>query len=128
MLSVTPISEKVIQHKNEWITVGRKILAHYGCAETPAEIGKCIDMWKKDHRVAEQEMIDGLGFLFGEWIVTEHGGSWVWVSDSFGEIPAIQRVPGGSITYALDVVSKRLRDGSIAARELPSIADVYAMR
>jgi len=73
-------------------------------------------------------MLDGLGFLFGELMISRHGGTWVWVVDSFGQTPAIQKVPGGSITYALDVVSKRLRDSSIAARELPTIVDIYATR
>jgi hypothetical protein len=126
MTSITPLSGTVIQNKNAWIAVGRQILAFYGCTETPADIGKCIDDWKKDRRVAEKEMIDGLGFMFGELIIAQHGGSWIWVSDSFGQTPAIQRSPEGPITYALDIVSKRLRDDSSATRELRSIVDLYA--
>jgi hypothetical protein len=108
-----------------WKATGRKILASFASAETISDLGRCIDSWKKDRRVPESEMIDGLGFLLGDMILAQHGGKWVWIEDSFGQTPALQ-APNGQILYALDVVSKRLRDNSVAERELPSVADVYA--
>ena len=71
-------------------------------------------------------MIDGLGFALGELLIMTHGGNWVFVTDSFGRTPAIQRIVNGSITYALDAVSKRLRDDSNAEKELPTLAEVYS--
>src|SRR5262245_11777472 len=125
MQSVTPISDAVKRDKDVWKVTGRKILAFYSCGETISEIGRCIDCWKKDGRVPEKEMIDGLGFLLGDMILAQHGGQWVWVADNFGQTPALQS-SSGKILYALDVVSKRLRDNSVAEKELPSVADVYA--
>jgi hypothetical protein len=125
MQSVTPISDAVKRDKEMWKAAGSKILASYGCAETISQLGRCIDSWKKDRRVPEQEMIDGLGFLLGDMILAQHGGKWVWVEDRFGQTPALQ-APNDRILYALDVVSKRLRDNSVAEKELPSVADVYA--
>jgi Domain of unknown function (DUF3806) len=125
MQSVTPISDAVKRDKDMWKATGTKILAFYGCAETISELGRCVDSWKKDKRVPEQEMIDRLGFLLGDMILAQHGGKWVWVEDSFGQTPALQ-APNGWILYALDVVSKRLRDNSVAEKELSSVADVYA--
>jgi len=63
MQSATPISDAVKRDKDMWKATGSKILALYGCADTVSELGRCIDSWKNDKRVPEQEMIDGLGFL-----------------------------------------------------------------
>jgi len=71
-------------------------------------------------------MINGLGFTLGELMLARHGGTWVFVTDSFGRTPAIQRIANGSVTYALDAVSKRLRDNSHAEAELLSFAEVYS--
>ena len=125
MKSIKPISERVARDKEQWKAVGGRILAFYGCSETVPEVGKCIDLWKKDRRVPEGEMIPGLGFLLGELILAKHGGSWVWVEDEFGQVPAIQRAPEGWIAYVLDAVSKRLRNDSVAERELPTLVDSY---
>jgi hypothetical protein len=125
-MQITSLSEVVKRDKDEWKEVGIKILQHYRLDTSIPGIGKCIDAWKKDRGVVEQEMIDGLGFLLGDIIIGIHGGRWVWVKDDFGDIPAIQRVEGGYVTYILDVVSKRLRDDSVAAREIQSIADFYS--
>jgi hypothetical protein len=126
MKTVTPLSESVTRDKDRWAAVGRRILAFYGCRETVSEVGRCIDCWKKDQRIPKGEMIDGLGFLLGELVIAGHGGTWVWVVDEFGQTPAVQRVTGSWIAYVLDAVSKRLRDESVAERELPSLVDVYA--
>jgi len=125
MKSITPISETVTRDKEQWKTVGSRIFAFYGCSETVPEVGRCIDFWKKDRRVPEGEMIPGLGFLLGDLILTKHGGSWVWVEDEFGQVPAIQRASDGWIAYVLDAVSKRLRDDASAEREFPTLVDSY---
>lgn len=125
MLSIAPLSETASRHKDEWLGIASQILAHFGCGNSISEIGRCIDLWKKDPCVPEDEMIDGLGFALGDRILTEHGGRWVFVTDSFGETPAIQRIAEGSVTYVLDAVSKRLRDHSRAEAELQTLADVY---
>ena len=126
MKSISPISETVARDKESWTVVGRRILAFYGCSETVSEIGRCIDCWKKNRRVPEGEMIDGLGFLLGDLVIAQHGGMWVWVVDEFGQTPAVQRSQIGWITYVLDAVSKRLRDDSVAEKEIPSVVDTYA--
>ena len=126
MKSVAPISETVERDKEKWISVGQKILVFYGLCRTALGIGMCIDRWKTDRRVPEDEMIDGLGFLLGDLIIELHGGSWVWVVDEFGQSPAVQRRQDGWICFVLDSVSKRLRDDSTAEREIPSLVDSYA--
>lgn len=126
MKSVVPISEAVTRDKESWKSVGRRILAFYGCSETASDIGRCMDCWKKDRRIPEGEMINGLGFLLGDLMVGLHGGIWVWVNDEYGQTPAIQRTKDGWISYVLDSVSKRLRDDAIAQREIPSLVDSYA--
>ena len=126
MQSITPISDDVAADKDRWVNIGRKILAFHNCGETPAEIGRCIDLWKKTKGVPEEEMIDGLGFFLGELVLDQHGGTWVWVADEFGQTPAIQRKSLGYVSYVLDWVSKRLRDDSVAEREIPSVVAVYA--
>lgn len=126
MKSITPISETVAAEKDQWESIGRKILAFHGCGETTSEIGRCIDLWKTSRRVPEGQMIDGLGFLLGDLVISMHGGSWVWVVDEFGQTAAIQRISGGNVCYVLDLVSKRLCDNSIAELEIPSVISVYA--
>lgn len=122
---ISPLSAAVSRDKDQWVAIGRQILAHFGCGSTVSELGRCIDSWKQDRCVPEEEMIDGLGFALGELLIAEHGGRWVFVTDSFGQTPAIQRVAEGSVTYVLDAVSKRLRDDSRAEAELQTLADVY---
>lgn len=125
MKSTKPLPENVRRDKEQWKVVGNRILAFYGCSETISGIGRCIDCWKKDQRVPEREMIPGLGFLLGELILAKHGGMWVWVEDEFGQAPAIQRAPGGWVSYVIDAVSKRLKDDCVAEREIPTLADSY---
>lgn len=126
MQSITPISNENAADKDRWVAIGCKILAFHHCGETAAEIGRCIDLWKKTKSVPEEEMIDGLGFFLGEVALAQHGGIWVWVVDEFGQTPAIQRKPSGYVSYVLDWVSKRLRDSSVAEREIPSVVAIYA--
>ena len=105
--------------------MGTQILGHYGCDPTFTGIGAAINKWRESKDVVEQEMIDGLGFLFGDLVIGAHGGKWVMVEDQWGTTPAIQKQDDGQVWYALDAVSKRLRDDCDASRELPSIADIY---
>ena len=125
MLSIAPLPAAVSRDKDEWVRIAQQILAHFGCGNTISEIGRCIDEWKRDPCVPEGEMIDGLGLALGELLIAQHGGAWVFVGDSFGRTPAIQRIAEGYVTYVLDAVSKRLRDDSVAEAELQSLADVY---
>jgi hypothetical protein len=126
MLTIEPLPAVVIQHKDNWVSIGTQILSHFQCDFSISGIGKCIDCWKNDPCVPEEEMINGLGFTLGELMLARHGGTWVFVTDSFGRTPAIQRIANGSVTYALDAVSKRLRDNSHAEAELLSFAEVYS--
>jgi hypothetical protein len=126
MKSIQPLSESVLRDKTTWAQIGRRILASYGCDATPGGIGKCIDIWRGERRVPEDEMLDGLGFLLGDLAIEQYGGEWCWVKDDFGETPAIQRSQGGYISYALDWVSKRLTDTTVVAeREIPSLVDTF---
>ena len=75
MLSIAPISDAVL--RDEWLRIAEQILAHFGCENSVAEIGRCIDCWKKDPCVPAEEMLDALGFALGERLVTQHGGRWV---------------------------------------------------
>ena len=126
MLNIEPLPADVMHDKDNWVGIGSQILSHFRCDFSISGIGKCIDCWKNDPCVPEEEMIDGLGFALGELLIMTHGGNWVFVTDSFGRTPAIQRIVNGSITYALDAVSKRLRDDSNAEKELPTLAEVYS--
>jgi len=122
---IRPIPSEVATHKEQWKSIGSQILAHYGCDISFEGIGRAINKWRDGKEVVEQEMIDGLSFLFGDLIIGAHGGRWVMVDDQWGITPAIQKQDDGQVWCALDVVSKRLRDNSDASRELPSIAYVY---
>ncbi len=129
-MKVEPLSERMLNNKQHWKKVGCKILHHYGCEETYAGIGRCIDLWKntdstESQKYPETEILDGLGFLLGELCVTEFGGGWVWITDEYGSIPAICHPGAETVSYIMDSVSRRLRDKGCAEDEIPTIAAMY---
>lgn len=113
------------KHKFQWLAVGEKILHHYGCPRNPEGIGACIDLWKSDKAIDEEEVLNALGFVFGELLAEQHGGTWVIVEDEFGNALGL-RQSTNRYFFPLDAVSKRLRDDSEASREIPSLASFYA--
>jgi len=126
MKSIHRLSESVLRDKETWTQVGRRILGYYDFHVSPAGIGKCIDVWRRDRSVPEEEMINGLGFLLGDLAIEQYGGEWCWVKDDFGETPAIQRTHDGFVSHTLDWVSKLLTDTTmIAEREVPSLVEVF---
>lgn len=124
-MNIQKATERLLKDKDQWKKIGEKILDYYKHPVSYEGIGSCIDDWKVNQNVKEEEMIDGLGFLFGDLCIKNSGGYWVMVEDQWGKTPAIQKVDNGPVFYALDIISKRLRDSGEAKREIPSIAYVY---
>lgn len=113
------------QHKSQWLAVGEKILSHYRCHKSPEGIGACIDLWKTDKAIDEDEFVNALGFVFGEFLAEQYGGAWVIVEDAFGTALGLQQRTN-EYFFPLDAISKRLQDDSEALREIPSLAAYYA--
>lgn len=124
-MNIQKATEQLLEDKDRWKEIGKKILDYYKYPISHEGIGSCIDNWKVNQNVKEEEMIDGLGFLFGDLCIKQSGGLWVIVEDQWGETPAIQKIDNGQVLYVLDVISKRLRDSREAKREIQSIAYVY---
>ncbi len=130
IMIVEPLSERMLNNKQHWQQVGSEILQHYGCEETYGGIGCCIDLWKQQadqqvRKYKETEVLDGLGFLLGELCILEFGGSWVWITDEHGSIPAICHSGAETVSYIIDSISRRLRDDSCAEEEIPIIVAMY---
>ena len=129
-MMVEPLSERMLNNKQHWQQVGSEILQHFACAEDYAGIGRCIDLWKQqddlvERKYKETEVLDGLGFLLGELCIEEFGGSWVWITDEHGSIPAICHTGAETVSYIIDSISRRLRDESCAEDEIPTIVAMY---
>ncbi len=124
-MKINPATEKLLLDKDSWKAVGLKILNHLDCPTSYEGIGRAIDLWRSHKSIPEEEMIDGLGFLFGDLCISEHGGEWVLVEDQWGVTPAIRKAESEGVLYSLDIVSKRLREENRAEQELPSVAHVY---
>lgn len=123
--NISPLNQQMLNNKAYWKAEGRKILLQYGCHEDFAGIGQCMDLWKLNPAIEEQEIIDGLGFLLGELCIDQFGGEWVWVEDEHGEIPAIHQQGSDQVVYVMDAVSRRLRQHCIAEAEIPMVAETY---
>lgn len=129
-MMVEPLSERMLNNKQHWQQVGSEILQHFACTEDYAGIGRCIDLWKQqgdlvERKYKETEVLDGLGFLLGELCIQEFGGSWVWITDEHGSIPAICHAGAETVSYIIDSISRRLRDESCAEDEIPTIVAMY---
>jgi len=107
----------------EWLAkadeVGRKVLKHYAqTAEvTPKTLDSAFRNWKADKgpkRAPDRVIAEGLGALFGNYVVKRKVASWAVVTDSFGTDLAV-RSPAGRELYPISSVWKRIdpKDGDI---------------
>lgn len=124
-MNAQTLPQEFEKHKAQWLEVGEKILHHYGQPKTPKGIGLCIDSWKSDKAIDEEEFLNAVGFLFGDLLIRQSGGKWVIVEDAFGRSVGIEKL-SDRIFFPLDAISKRLRDDSDASREIPTLADFFA--
>lgn len=106
----------------EWISKkaseGRKICQHYGFTSEiniiPTSLDKVFQAWWNDeanNRVAENEIVNCLGCLFGELLCKEFNSEWKIITDSFGTDLAVQVVTQDRTwdTFPLAFVAKRVK-------------------
>ena len=100
----------------EWLAkaddVGRKVLSYYAKTTevTPKTLDAAFRNWKADtssKRAPDRVIAEGLGVLFGNYVLKRKVASWVIVTDGFGTDFAI-RSPAGKELYPISSVWKRI--------------------
>jgi hypothetical protein len=99
--------------------VGLKVLAFYANTSevTPKNLDAAFANWKNDRssrRAPDQVIAEGLGTVFGNFVVKHKQADWAVVTDSFGTDLAV-RSPTGKELYPISSVWKRTdpKDGDI---------------
>jgi hypothetical protein len=92
--------------------VGQQLLERYGRTRqvSPKSLDVAFRNWKADGsvlRAPDQLVAEGLGVLFGNFVVKRKVASWVVVTDERGTALAVRGPDGGQI-YPIDSVWKRI--------------------
>ena len=96
---------------DEWVDLGMDIMAHYGI-QTDLSIYQNLDSvykaWVADNgaKPSNEEIVSGLGTIFGSRLSRKHETQWVMVVDEYGTDYAL--VINGYQIYPLDFVAKRI--------------------
>jgi hypothetical protein len=106
---------------HNWITTnaekGRKICEHYGIPSasqiSPKIFDKVFQTWwndKGNDRVSENDIVNCLGCLFGEYMRMKFGMEWKIITDKYGTDLALQVEHGENIVEVapLSFVAKRV--------------------
>lgn len=102
--------------KTEWFETtrknGKRVLVIYAKTEvvTPNSLDDAFNAWKQTEETSKAPDIViayGLGVLFGDYIISEIGGSWKETTDGLGSGLAIE-LKNGMVAYPIDSILKRI--------------------
>jgi hypothetical protein len=96
----------------------------------PIALDRVFNAWKDDQttdKPPDQEIAQGLGCAFGDFLVRNHGVRWVVVTDSFGtELTVLSKT--GWQTYPINSVWKRIDPANLDLAIFEPIYQVFLKR
>ena len=108
---ITPLNQQQLDDIKGWRDTGKEILEHYGVDKNISiyeNLDAVYGQWLKDvqDKHSEDSIILGLGTIFGDRLLHNHGTSWKMITHRDGEdFAVILKV--GSI-YPIDFVGQRV--------------------
>lgn len=92
-----------------------KLSMRYGSGGTldPAQLDAIFSRWKQEREKKEsaQEVVDGLGAAFGQFLVESTGFGWRMITDQYGTEYAVEHPNWELTTFPRTVVEKRIESG-----------------
>jgi len=112
---ITDFSETDRARLAEGLTRGRALCRQFDeqtCGPvTPASLDRVFLAWLAQparQRASDDDLANGLGYLFGELLKTDFGFIWQLIEDQYGIEPALIDEGTGSVVFPLNAVWKRI--------------------
>lgn len=109
--SVRPLNAADVEWMAKAERVGQQLLERYAHTKevSPSNLDVAFRNWKADSakRSSDHLVAEGLGVLFGNYVVKHKAASWVVVTDDRGTALAVRSRDGGQI-YPIESVWKRI--------------------
>ncbi len=87
------------------------LLGHHQGPPTAAQLDRVFQAWAAQpvgQRMADDNLANGLGSLFGELLKSDFGFVWQIIEDKFGAEPALVDEGTGSVVFPINAVWKRI--------------------